>query len=370
MSLNSRSPSPSSERGRGLVFVPTQMECRGSSPFIGMAALPQKIRRQARPAKSDKCPKLLPPPRSLAVAGRAHRYADRTTHEGQPLDDGRNPKAAISTHGRVGIVAKGRFMADNAAPRSAPSSSGLARNEIGTQHCYPNPKPERLVRTQLGGFIQVAAIVLRNLAVGAVTSNASRLRQFIPIGRVPLSDISVGGDLRPQLSHEPCDPAALIEQLRPYLNRSIQPAGIVIIDIGKNLPHVHCNAVGLEAALSSMLFHARREMQDARRLFLSVKAVVDAQGKDGIQFEVVVSPALHDAHCGTLPGFAKRDQIGLATAKLFARGASGSVASDRSSNGSMRISLWLPCPTMDAEGAKGSGNSMVHTAASERSLYS
>lgn len=41
--------------------MPTQIGCRGSSPFIGMAALPQKIRRQARPAESDKCPKLLSP---------------------------------------------------------------------------------------------------------------------------------------------------------------------------------------------------------------------------------------------------------------------------------------------------------------------
>lgn len=261
-------------------------------------------------------------------------------------------------------------MADNAAPKPALSSSGPGPNEIGTQHCFPNPKRERLTRSQLGGFIQVAAVVLRNLAAGAVTSKASRLWQFILVARGRLPHIRARVGQRSQLTRELCDPAAFIEHLRPYLNRSIQPAGIVIIDIGKDLQQVHCNAVGLEAALSSMLFHARREIQEARRLFLSAKAVVDAQGKDGIQFEVVVSPALYGGHCSTPTGFAKRDQIGLATAKLFARGASGSVALDRSSNGSLRISLWLPCPTMDAEGAKGSGNSMAHTAASERSLYS
>lgn len=361
MSMDSRSPSPPSKRGRHPFSMPTQIGCRGSSPFIGMAAPPQKIRRQARLAESDKCPLLLSPPRSIAVARRAHRYVDQTAHAGQPWDEGRHRETASSTHRRVGIVAKGRFMADNATPAPALSSSALGPGEIGTQHCYPNPKRETATRSQLGRFIKVATIMLRNLAMGAVTSRTSRLRQLMPIGRDRLPDIQVRGGQRPQLAHEPCDPAVFIERMRPYLNRSIQPAGIVIIDIGKDLQQVHCNAVGLEAALSSMLFHARREMQEARRLLLSAKAVVDVEGEDGIQFEVLVSPARYAAHCTTLPGFAKRDQIGLTTAKLFARGASGSVALDRSSEGSLGISLWLPCGTTVAEEAGRSRNSISHS---------
>ena len=148
--------------------------------------------------------------------------------------------------------------------------------------------------------------------------------------------------------------ADLFREMRPRLGRVIDLAGSFQIAICRHLPLIPCNSVALEGAISNLLLYVRRELGSRSTLRLSAASLIDCHNCLGIRIELALTaPKLTIASTGQCMEARRArcsDEIGLATARLFAESLGGRLELDCSTVGRLTIALWLPCSRMPPGG--------------------